>query len=258
VSYQEPAGQEQPASTGRSTELDEVSTLADDLVALLSEQEGLDEVLDRLAKTALWAIAVAEFVSITMVTGEESTHTAVTTDGAIATLDAQQHTLGDGPCLEAIQQRRTVRASLAEAYRRWPAFARAAEESNVHCYLAAPLLFLSDDMHGQPDVVGALNAYCHADDAFSEDDEALLRLLASGASAAIGTARKYLYARKLAHNLQRALSSRAGIDQAKGVLMAAHSVDADTAFGMLVKHSQHHNAKVVDVAHSLLASLRTR
>jgi AmiR/NasT family two-component response regulator len=35
------------------------------------------------------------------------------------------------------------------------------------------------------------------------------------------------------HSLQGALGRRATIEQAKGILMARHSIDADRAFGML-------------------------
>jgi AmiR/NasT family two-component response regulator len=46
------------------------------------------------------------------------------------------------------------------------------------------------------------------------------------------------------------------IDQAKGVLMAVHGVDADGAFAMLVETSQRTNTKVRVVAEELLASVR--
>ncbi|MBQ9055005.1 ANTAR domain-containing protein [Rhodococcus sp. D-46] len=57
-------------------------------------------------------------------------------------------------------------------------------------------------------------------------------------------------------NFERALDSRAVIDQAKGVLMAVHGVDADGAFAMLVETSRRTNTKVRVVAEELLASVR--
>src|SRR6187200_1544614 len=41
------------------------------------------------------------------------------------------------------------------------------------------------------------------------------------------------------HNLQGAFGRRAIIEQAKGILMARHSIDGETAFTMLRDHSQH-------------------
>jgi AmiR/NasT family two-component response regulator len=56
------------------------------------------------------------------------------------------------------------------------------------------------------------------------------------------------------NNLQGAFGRRAVIEQAKGILMARHSVDADKAFGMLRDHSQHNGNKLVDVATSIVDS----
>jgi AmiR/NasT family two-component response regulator len=55
-------------------------------------------------------------------------------------------------------------------------------------------------------------------------------------------------------NLQGAFGRRAMIEQAKGILMARHSVDADGAFEMLRNHSQHNGRKLVDVAQAIVDS----
>jgi AmiR/NasT family two-component response regulator len=55
-------------------------------------------------------------------------------------------------------------------------------------------------------------------------------------------------------SLQGAFGRRALIEQAKGILMARHSVDADRAFEMLRVHSQHNGRKVVDVAQAIVDS----
>jgi AmiR/NasT family two-component response regulator len=56
------------------------------------------------------------------------------------------------------------------------------------------------------------------------------------------------------HSLQGAFGRRALIEQAKGILMARHAIDADRAFEMLRDHSQHNGHKVVDVAQALVDS----
>jgi AmiR/NasT family two-component response regulator len=55
-------------------------------------------------------------------------------------------------------------------------------------------------------------------------------------------------------SLQGAFGRRAMIEQAKGILMARHSIDADQAFDMLRDHSQHNGRKVVDVAQAIVDS----
>jgi response regulator NasT len=56
------------------------------------------------------------------------------------------------------------------------------------------------------------------------------------------------------HNLQGAFGRRATIEQAKGILMARHSIDASKAFEMLRYHSQHNGRKVADVATAIVES----
>ena len=55
-------------------------------------------------------------------------------------------------------------------------------------------------------------------------------------------------------SLQGAFGRRALIEQAKGILMARHSLDADRAFDMLRGHSQHNGRKLVDVAQAVVDS----
>jgi len=52
--------------------------------------------------------------------------------------------------------------------------------------------------------------------------------------------------------LAGALDHRAVIEQAKGVLMLAHGVEADEAFGLLRAYSQDNNVKVRDIADRLV------
>jgi AmiR/NasT family two-component response regulator len=56
------------------------------------------------------------------------------------------------------------------------------------------------------------------------------------------------------HNLQGAFGRRAVIEQAKGILMGRHGIDAETAFTMLRDHSQRSGQKLADVAAGLVRS----
>jgi AmiR/NasT family two-component response regulator len=56
------------------------------------------------------------------------------------------------------------------------------------------------------------------------------------------------------HNLQGAFGRRAVIEQAKGILMARHTIDATTAFEMLREHSQHSGQKLANVAAAIVDS----
>ena len=54
------------------------------------------------------------------------------------------------------------------------------------------------------------------------------------------------------HALESAFGRRAVIEQAKGILMARHGVEADAAFGMLRERSQSGGQKVADLAAALI------
>jgi AmiR/NasT family two-component response regulator len=56
------------------------------------------------------------------------------------------------------------------------------------------------------------------------------------------------------HGLQGAFGRRAVIEQAKGILMNRHAINADRAFEMLRDHSQHNGHKLADVAAAIIDS----
>ena len=56
------------------------------------------------------------------------------------------------------------------------------------------------------------------------------------------------------HGLQGAFGRRAVIEQAKGILMARHAIDPDSAFRMLRDHSQHNGLKLAQVAATIIDS----
>jgi AmiR/NasT family two-component response regulator len=55
-------------------------------------------------------------------------------------------------------------------------------------------------------------------------------------------------------SLQSSFGSRATIEQAKGILMATHSISADKAFELLRGHSQTRGRKLIDVADAIVQS----
>jgi GAF domain-containing protein len=213
----------------------------------------LDRLLDRLAETATRVAPAASAASVTVLQAEGLTAwTATATDETVAAIDLDQYTAGDGPCLTAARGRHPVRAGLEEARRRWPTFAESADRSGMRSYLSAPLML------GDGPLLGSLNLYGRAPDAFGPLDEALVTLLAAAASATIVQARRYLHTQERVEEITVALTSRAEIDQAKGVLMARHGITADKAFEMLVIRSQRTNTKLRDIARDLLKSLPGR
>lgn len=247
------ADDERERDTDYPERLDAVSVSLQGLYEALDGQEGLAEVLKRLADTTVRAVPDADVVTVSVVSDGEL-QTAVTTDPRVVSVEDQQLASGRGPYLDAAEQRRPHRTPIDEqTQQRWPGFAHAAEAAGVSAYLSAPVLLDSDDETGE--LLGVLNIYGDSPHAFDPFDEALLHLLTTAVSAAITGARRQARSRQLTEQLQQALDSRGEIEQAKGVLMAIHGIDADSAFQRLVHESQQTNTKLHTIARQLLATL---
>lgn len=103
---------------------------------------------------------------------------------------------------------------------------------------------LSIQLSAPPGVGWVLNTYADAPDAFTDQSENTLRLLA----VYIGIA---MTATHTQDNLRRAITSRDVIGQAKGMLMERYGLTADKAFEVLIRVSQSSNLKIVDIAEQL-------
>ncbi|MGW4112375.1 ANTAR domain-containing protein [Actinosynnema sp. NPDC004786] len=206
----------------------------------LDREEDLAVVLDRVCEQVVRAIPDVGSVSVTLLSEEGPTTGAASGRDAVE-MDLAQYRTGEGPCLQAARTRRLVRAAAAEVPDRWPAFGAAVAHRGVTSYLSAPL-------HVDDEQPGSLNLYRAGPGDFRPLDAALVELFSTAAGAAMRNARRHLHARDQAAQLGLALTSRAVIDQAKGIVMAVHRVSADEAFSMLVDRSQRENVKLRDYA----------
>ncbi|MFD4676139.1 ANTAR domain-containing protein [Lentzea sp. NPDC058450] len=254
------AGHADPAPMSSNGDRPDALTRLDDTTAALNAlheaftgQEPLDEALQRLAETAARAIPDADAVTVSVVNDDQH-RMAATTDSTMAGIDERQHRAGRGPGLESATLLKAVRAAVGEHRELWPEFETAAEERGIRAYLSVPVVLAATDDAGACHI-GSLNVYSYTATAFDPFDEGLLRLFTTAASAAITGAQRWQHSHRQVEQLERALSSRAVIDQAEGVLMAVHACTADEAFAKLVHNSQRDNVKLRIVAANLLASV---
>ena len=97
------------------------------------------------------------------------------------------------------------------------------------------------------EVIGALNVHGYEVGQFSEQHRHRVEAFAERATSAIALLLRQASQARTLEELQRALTSRATIDQATGVIMAQQRCDADRAFAVLRSHSQNSNCKLRDV-----------
>jgi len=214
----------------------QLASLLVDAGRSVTDEDDLLSLLQRVASIAQEAIEGADYTGITIDLGG-LTYTAVHTDERTLRVDSEQYDAGDGPCLHASRTRTMVQLDSEEAMAAWPGFAAAAHEEGINSFLAAPL-FTEDQ------TLGSFNLYGKSFHAFDRLDVEILELLTKAVSRAIGDFARYKSARDTAESIQRVLQTRAPIEQAKGVLMAMHGIDADAAFDVLRKQSQQTNVPV--------------
>jgi putative methionine-R-sulfoxide reductase with GAF domain len=232
------------------------SDAVESLTGFFGSEEPLDDVLSRVARTALGAVPDADAVTITVL-ADPKARSAAYTEARVLRLDLVQYSSGRGPCLEAAERRTPVRV-VADMDQRWPEFVEVAREEGVRASLSVPLIVDAADPRQEGELVGSLNIYSRNALAFDPFDEELMRLYTVAASQAITLARRWQFSRETVAQLEKALTSRTDIDQAKGALRAIHGCDADEAFALLAEESQRRNVKLHTVARELLDSLAQR
>lgn len=205
----------------------------------------LKETLVRVSELTVDAVPAAALVGITLpVEGRQST--AVFTDPAAPEIDQAQYDTGEGPCLEAYRDQRAHVVDSMKEDGPWPEFRAAALAWGVHSVLALPLVV--DKVS-----VGAMNLYAYEPYAFGPEGQATGAVFASQAAIVLANAQAYWDVHSLSERLGDAMKSRAVIEQAKGILMAAQRCDEDEAFALLVRASQRENIKLRDVARRIVA-----
>ncbi|GAB2754640.1 GAF and ANTAR domain-containing protein [Amycolatopsis magusensis] len=227
--------------------LDEVTGALEDLATALGEANEMGPVLQAVCEQVIRVVPGADVASITLRSGD-GYQTAAATDERANEIDGKQYEQDDGPCLRAIKTGKVVRVEVETAVRLWPEFSEVAHKLGVASYLASPLAVDSD-------LVGAINLFGFGKHGFRELDEKYLELYTVMVETTVRGTRRYLQAREHVTQLRQAMESRAVIEQAKGILMAARGLSADAAFQVLVERSQRENVKLHTIAQRFVAEM---
>jgi len=210
----------------------------------------LDDVMELVASLAKRTLPGASEVSVTFISDGRAVTAAYTGPLAIS-LDEIQYDKGYGPCLDAASNSTTISITDMTTEDRWPAYVPEAVKAGALSSLSVPVPV-------QQEVTAALNIYATTPHAFDDESVANAEKFASYAAVAIGNAHLFSTTAAVAAQMREAMLSRAVIEQAKGILMAVHSCDADAAFAILTKESQHKNRKLREVAADIVATATGR
>lgn len=214
------------------------------LSQLAAGRVGLAELLGQVAATAVRAIPGAQGAGLTLLQFDRD-DVVVKSAAFIRQVEDIQYSLEEGPCISAATKGRTVRSGSLGADPRWPRFGSRVARLGVHSVLALPL----DTPEG---VVGAMNIYAHARDAFDDHAQEVGQVFAVPAAITVFNAQMLDRNERVAAQLRAALTTRTTIDQAVGILRSRSGETAQEAFDTLRQLSRHQHLKLVELAGRLV------
>jgi transcriptional regulator with GAF, ATPase, and Fis domain len=209
----------------------------------------LTEVLAEVAALARASVPGAAEVSVTLIEAERARTVAFTGNLAVH-LDERQYARGFGPCMDAAISGDTITIKDTATDDRYPDFGLVAVRAGMHSTLSV-------GMPVPQRVVGGLNLYARIPDAFDQASADMAQAFAAYGAIALVNAALLDSKVTFAAGLERAMVSRAVIEQAKGILIARSGCDPTEAFSELVRRSQRTNVKLARVAADLVAEARS-
>ncbi|GAA1827739.1 ANTAR domain-containing protein [Microlunatus capsulatus] len=210
----------------------------------------LRRLLQRVVDGARSLVPELGEVSVTLVE-EGRPRTAVAAGRLAAFLDEQQHALGEGPGLDAAAAGGTVAVTTTDPETPYPAFSGIAAQHGITRVLAVALTVEPPD--GGAAAAGALTLYVATSRPLSPGSVALTRTFADYAAVAVAVARAARHpAVAEARRLREAMSTRAVIEQAKGVVMGTRNCSAEQAWALLLEASRTQDRVLRDVALDLV------
>jgi GAF domain-containing protein len=237
------AGGERRQPYGDGDGRDDLAEELSDFARALAREDDPETALRRVVDGAIALIPGVEEGSITVVVERRKANSEAASSDLPRDVDALQHEVGEGPCLDAVYDEKTVRVDDMASEARWPDFARRAAEAGVGSMLTFQLWVEGDNL-------GALNLYSGRPHAFDEESEHIGLLYAAHAAVAYFAAQRQ-------DQLQTAVDTRDLIGQAKGILMERYGIDGDRAFAFMTRLSMDRNQKLRDIAqHIVTGTLR--
>ena len=219
------------------------------VAGLVAGARTVNDLLSHVAEFAAHAIPGVDGVSVAV---RQPHHTELVIQICSATADfvreidrVQYEQLHEGPCITSMRSGRVAVSGSLGSDDRWPHFGGRVARMAVHSALSLPLTI-------DGEVIGAINAYAHARDAFGDHAAELGSRFAAPAAVSVRNAQLLAEARERTEALQRALQSRAVIDQAIGIIRSRSGGSAEEAFDRLKQFSQVENVKLAVVAERLV------
>jgi hypothetical protein len=201
--------------------------------------------LDRTARRVQALVPDCVGFSLSLL-AEGLTFTLAATSEEIAALDAVQY-LDGGPCVDAFAAGTVLSVPAIDVVdeAQWRLFALAGAAAGVVSTLSMPI-------QESGEVTGGVNLYAASSDAFVGHHEELAALFGAWAPGAVSNADLPFSTRMEATKAPERLEEQDRVNQATGVVMAAHRVDAGTARARLREAAARAGVTELEVALAVL------
>jgi len=224
--------QKEPPELGRGRLVDVAQALSD-VARSLDAEPDLQHVVAGIVAAVTDTVPGAEAAGVSLREGRILRTVAATSD-LVERLNAIEHELDEGPCVQAVLEHRSYRIDDMSTDTRWPRFAAAAQAQGIQSMLGYRLFTGSRTL-------GALDLYSSKLNAFDAEAEVVGELFAAHAAIALlGSTQQTEW--------QTAINSRDSIGMAKGILMHRERLTDQQAFTLLVSTSQKANIKIHELA----------
>ena len=222
----------------------------DQLADLRSSPVSVEEALERVVATADSLFGV-DGTALMLIDSDQALRNLAVSDARATLLEELQAEHGEGPGVDAFEDKQPVGAGDLATDDRWPAFAPAAASGGLLAVLVSPIPY-SDHAVG---VVAVLAGQAHP---WTEAEHEAIVAFTELVALLILNAMQASERGRLAGELQVALDSRVVIEQAKGVLVGRHGLTTRQAFERLRRQARDQRRPLSEVARAVVSAAEHR
>jgi GAF domain-containing protein len=183
---------------------------------------------------------------VMLVAPEGDLRCVASSSDSMRTMELFELQIREGPCLDSFRLNERIIAETPETLQlRWPRFGYRAVRSGYKSAYAFPMRLR--EQH-----VGSLNIFRSKEGPVSSEDLLAAQAFADMASITLLHQRFSFEARVLNGQLINALTSRAILEQAKGILVGRRGLKIEEAFTWMRHHARNNNVKLAVVAQEII------
>ena len=222
----------------------------DQLADLKQGPVSLEEAVERVVAAAD-ALFGVDGTALMLVDRDQVLRNLAASDPRAVPLEELQATHGEGPCVDAFDDKQPVSADDLAREDRWPAFSPDAARRHLLAVLASPIPY--NQM-----AIGVVTVFSSDVHPWSPEGELALVAFTDLAALTIANTMQSEQRGELATQLQRALDARVVIEQAKGVLVGRHGLTTRQAFERLRRQARDQRRPLTEVARSVVSAAEHR